>query len=188
MDVIIQDKNWTYRDYLELKDEKRYEVINGELIMVPAPSYGHQKSSSNLVRILDHYVYNNKLGEILFAPFDVILDDNTIVQPDILFISKENLENIKERGLFGVPDLVVEIVSPSSLKIDIKDKRQIYEKFSVKEYWLIFPKEKIIEILTLNSLGKYEVFDFTSLEEQPDKTFINSKIFSGLEIDLNNIF
>src|SRR5947209_5788179 len=146
MEVIIQNKNWSYQDYLELNDEKRYEVISGELIMVPAPSYEHQSIQSKLGNCFNNFVNSNKLGEILFAPFDVILAEKIVVQPDILFISNENKKLIQERGLFGPPDLAVEIISPSSLKRDIKDKRQIYEKFAVKEYWVVFPKEKIIEV------------------------------------------
>jgi Uma2 family endonuclease len=188
MGAIIQDKNWTYQDYLKLDDEKRYEVINGELIMVPAPSYGHQSLQSKLGLIFANFTNKNNLGEILYAPFDVILAENIVVQPDILFVAKENKELLKDRGLFGPPDLAVEIISPSSLKRDIKDKRQIYEKFAVKEYWVVFPKEKIIEVLAINNEGKYEVFDFTSLEDEQSKTFIKSKLFADLEINMNDLF
>jgi Uma2 family endonuclease len=187
MDLTIRNKEWTYQDYLELDDEIRYEIINGELIMVPAPNYGHQSIQSKLGNCFFNFVKTNKLGEVLFAPFDIILADKIVVQPDILFISKDNKYK-EDRGLAGPPDLAVEIISPSSLKRDIKDKRQIYEKFAVKEYWVVFPKEKIIEVLSLNNEGKYEVFDFTSLEDSQSKTTISSKLFAGLEIDLNDIF
>ena len=149
MSSVTEFKSFTYQDYCKLDESIQYELIYGELIMIPAPSSEHQKALTRLGNILFNHVNQNNLGEIFYAPYDVILSDNLVVQPDILFISKGNENLIKERGFFGVPDLVVEIVSPSSLKRDLEVKRRIYESFGVKEYWIIFPSEKALEILSI---------------------------------------
>jgi Uma2 family endonuclease len=187
MNKILKEK-YTYQDYLKLDDENRYEIINGELIMTPAPSWEHQESSNNLAYYFTDFVKKNNLGKVVCAPIDVVLADNIIVQPDILFLSNENLKLIQTRGVSGPPDLVVEIISPSSLKRDLEDKRNIYESYKIKEYWIVFPAEKVIEVLTLNEQNKYVVSDFASIEEYQSKKTIISKILEGLVIDLKEIF
>jgi Uma2 family endonuclease len=183
----ILNKNFTYDDYLKINDDKRYEIIEGELIMNPAPSSKHQIIINNLGYFITDFVKKNNLGQVIYSPYDVILDSNVVVQPDILYISKENIKNIKKRGLFGSPDLVVEIVSPSSLKRDTEDKRNIYKKYGIKEYWIIFPNEEIIEVLELEE-GTYKVFDYSSTEDTDNEQKVKSKVFAGLEIKLKDIF
>jgi Uma2 family endonuclease len=185
-------KNWIYEDYLKINDDKRYEVIEGVLLMNPAPSSKHQRVISNLSYFMSDFIRKKivppgKPGELLFAPYDVILDQNIIVQPDILYISHENRINIKKSGFFGAPDLVIEVVSPSSLKIDTEDKKNIYKKFGVKEYWIIFPNEEIIQVFTL-SKGTYTNFDYASTENIVGEQKVKSKVIEGLVIDLKNIF
>ncbi|MEO0215359.1 MAG: Uma2 family endonuclease, partial [candidate division WOR-3 bacterium] len=154
MKEMVKERIWTYEDYLKLEDDKRYEVINGRLVEMPAPGFEHQKISGLIDFILRKFVYKERIGEVLYAPFDVILSENIVVQPDIVFISNENLKNIKEGRLFGPPDLVVEIVSPGSYKRDRFEKFKIYEEFGVKEYWIVLPGEKVIEVWCLKE-GKY---------------------------------
>ena len=114
----------TYSDYAAIDDGKRYELINGDLIMCPAHSSNHQLSSSDLELLLKLFVKKHKLGWIVDAPTDVILDDNNTVQPDILFISKKNRYKIDEDGgVHGATDLVVEVISPSSKKMDRQIKK-----------------------------------------------------------------
>ena len=130
-------KKMTYNDYAAIDDGKRYELINGELIMCPAHSFNHQLSSSDLELLLKLFVKKHKLGWIVDAPTDVILDDNNTVQPDILFISKKNRYKIDEDGgVHGATDLVVEVISPSSKKMDRQIKKDLYEKYGVLEYWI----------------------------------------------------
>ena len=173
---------YTYKDYLLIDDDKRYEVIRGGLIMVPAPFTIHQRVSMNLVFIINKYVREKRLGEVLVAPTDVVLSEDTVVQPDILFISKERLDIIKEAAIMGSPDLIVEIISPSSASYDTVEKRDIYEEYGVKEYWLVFPQEKAIEVLTLES-NIYREFC------KGRKTgVVMSKIIAGLEVDLKEVF
>src|SRR5687768_16693958 len=99
METIVNKKNWTYQDYLTLRDEIRYEIINGELIMTPSPSSFHQDSSNNLAYFITDFVKKNKLGKVFCAPYDLILTDNIVVQPDILFISTDKINLIQKKGL-----------------------------------------------------------------------------------------
>lgn len=173
---------YTYQDYLKLEDDRRYEIIEGELVMVPAPGTEHQREARKISFKLDVFVNEKGLGEVFFAPTDVILSEECVVQPDILFISKERLNIIEKQGIFGLPDLVVEIISPSRALFDATIKRDIYERFGVKEYWLVSPEEKIIEIFTLEE-GRYKIF---SQARQAGK--VRSELLAGFELDLKDIF
>ncbi len=175
-------KNWQYKDYLSLDDEQRYEILKGELIMTPAPGTIHQKFSRNLEYIIWEYVREKKLGEILDSPFDVILDEQNVVQPDIVFISNANIKHLQDRGCFGTPDMIIEIVSPGSIVRDTITKKGIYERFGVKEYWIVYPREKTIEVLSLEE-GKYKQRCFVE-----KKGIIESSVIQGLRIDLKDVF
>ncbi len=176
------DKKYTYKDYLQIEDEKRYEVMEGGLIMVPAPLTIHQRISRNIEIILCNFVIDKELGEVLYAPTDVILSENIVVQPDILFISKDRLNIIGEAAIMGSPDLIVEVVSPSAASYDTIEKRGVYEKYGVREYWLVFPQEKVVDILILEN-NIYREFS------RARKTgVIRSNIIDGLIMDLKDIF
>src|SRR5438552_505401 len=142
-------KRWTYEEYYRLDDEKRYEIINGELLMAPSPDSWHQDWLSGLNDIVRGYVRRHKLGKTFFAPLDLILDAENTVQPDLIFISTAKMRIIKRRGIFGVPDLLVELVSPSSVRKDRYQKRELYARFGVPEYWIGDPANQALEILTL---------------------------------------
>ena len=176
-------KVWTYEDYLRLEDDKRYEVINGRLYEMPAPGFEHQSILAYLHYKFYGFVRSQSVGEVLPAPFDVILSETVVVQPDIVFISKDNLKNIKKGRLFGPPDLVVEIISPATVRRDTIVKKGIYERFGVKEYWIVYPDERAVEVWVLNDEGKYELF---SVAEGEGK--VKSKVLEGLEIDLKEVF
>ncbi len=149
-----KEKVWTYEDYLRLEDDKRYEVINGRLVEMPAPSFEHQGIVADILTRIYLFVKENARGEVYPSPVDVILSETVVVQPDIVFISNENLRNIKRGRLFGSPDLVVEIVSPGSYKRDRYEKFNLYEKHGIREYWIVLPGEKVIEVWCLKK-GKY---------------------------------
>src|SRR6185369_17997738 len=105
-------KRWTYEDYYRLDDDQRYEIIDGDLLMAPAPDTWHQDWVGELFRRLDDHVRKNNLGRVLLSPADVVLDETNTVQPDIIFVAAANSGIIQRRAIFGVPDLLVEIVSP----------------------------------------------------------------------------
>ena len=125
---------WTYQDYSRLPDNGlRYEVINGELIMTPAPVPVHQKIIANLYRHLWEYVQKQSAGEVFFAPIDVNLPDlASLVQPDLLFIATERLDIIKEKFIEGSPDLIMEILSAGSERQDRRVKFELYARAGVR--------------------------------------------------------
>ncbi len=125
MQTILEKKRYTYEDYLKTPDDKRYELIEGELIMTPSPRTWHQRISRNIEYKLMQFVEDHDLGEVFDAPYDVHLDDDNVLQPDILFISKERSNIIGEDNLHGAPDLVVEILSESSAYRDTIQKKMI---------------------------------------------------------------
>jgi len=173
----------TYDDYLNLpNDGKRHEIIDGEHYMPPAPQTRHQIVSMNLARILAIYIEENQIGQILYAPTDVLLSDTTIVQPDILFIRKDREHIIKKNFIEGPPDLLIEIMSPGNEKLDRFTKMKHYAVFGVGEFWLIDYEARILEQYTLKGhfFERKGVFseDF-SPSLFPDLTIHLSQIFKG---------
>ncbi|RMD91413.1 MAG: Uma2 family endonuclease, partial [Calditrichaeota bacterium] len=133
-----KDLQFTYDDYLQLHDDgKRYEIIEGELFMTPAPNIQHQNILSELGERLRKFVLKKHLGIVLYAPCDVILSKTNVVQPDILYVSKINQAIITDKNIQGAPDLVVEITSATTLERDLVLKKKLYGKYGVKEYWIV---------------------------------------------------
>lgn len=174
---------FTYRDYKGLPESetKRYELLEGELIMVPSPSTYHQRISGNLEFLLRDFIEKNKLGEVLYAPLDVHLGED-VVQPDILFISKERSKIITEEEIHGAPDLVIEIFSPATAERDRTYKETLYARHGVREYWLVDPEEKTIEVMTLGKAG------FENFGTYGKKDTLKSPISPALNIKLSQIF
>lgn len=176
-----QAKRWTYEEYYQLDDDQRYEIIDGNLLMAPAPDTWHQDWSRKLFRLVDRFVTKNRLGEVFYAPIDLVLDAENTVQPDLLFVAAANAGIIQRRAIFGVPNLLVEIVSPSSVRRDRYDKKELYARFGVKEYWIGDPANKALEVLTLHA-GRYELH--ACAEEHGQLT---SLVLPGLEFDLTEM-
>lgn len=140
----------TYDDYRQLPDDgKLYQIIGGELYMAPAPTTIHQRISRKLLRFLDNHITQNNLGEVLYAPVDVVLSMTDVVQPDLIYVAKERLNIITKKNIVDAPDLVVEILSEHTETIDRQKKMALYEKHGVKEYWIVDPAEKTIEQFVL---------------------------------------
>jgi len=171
-----------YTDYANLEDEKRYELIEGELFMVPSPGSYHQIILLNLLDFLRHHIKKTKAGIVVCAPLDVVLTPNDVVQPDILFISKERINIVTERNIQGAPDLVVEILSPGTLERDKIVKKHLYEKHGVKEYWIVEPVGKLIEVLTLKEEG-FQFFGSFFLDD-----VLQSPLLKKLKIPLKEVF
>lgn len=141
---------YTFQDYVTLPENgKRYEIMEGELFMTPAPQVYHQIVLSNLEQTLRNIIQANKLGIVLIAPTDVVFSEENVVQPDILFISSNRRSIVSVDNIKGAPDLIVEVLSKRTQSIDRKQKRQLYEKFGVREYWMVDPDGKNIELLVL---------------------------------------
>jgi len=178
---------FTYEDYKSLppSETKRYELLDGELVMVPAPTTYHQRISFKLALILGLFVEEKGLGYVFFAPIDVVLWEEgecNIVQPDLIFISKEREEIIKEEEIRGAPDLVIEILSPATEKCDRFYKKSLYARHEVKEYWIVDLEKKTVEVYTLKEHG-FELYG-----EYKSGDILKSFILEGLEIDLKEIF
>ena len=139
----------TYEDYLKTSDDERYELLNGELVMPPAPSTGHQIVSMVLGSLLHRFVSERKLGTVVAAPTDVVLSDRDVVQPDILFVSNQKSHILTRENVRGAPDLVVEILSPATAERDRTFKLDLYAQHGVKEYWIVDPDAKTVTVLLL---------------------------------------
>ena len=177
-----KEKRYTYKDYLEISDDNRYEIIEGGLMMVPAPIPFHQKISKKIEFEFVKFVEGKKLGEVFDAPCDVILDEENVVQPDIMVILNKNLNIIKEKNISGVPDLIVEILSESTAYIDLIKKKKLYERFQVKEYWIVDPAEKTITVYSLKKNKFIEIKTFSQ-----DET-LSSPLFSGFSLSVSDMF
>ena len=174
----------TYQDYKLLRDiDKRYEVIGGRLNMVPAPAPYHQQISRKLERILEDFVIDNELGEVFDAPCDVVFDNSDIVQPDIFFISKQRLHIINKTNIKGAPDLIIEILSPMSIGRDKIIKKKLYADHKVKEYWVVDPKGKTVQIYGLVN----DLYEIAGSYNEPEDT-VYSKLLKGLSFTLKEIF
>ncbi len=140
----------TVEDYwLTPLDGPRYQLVEGELIMAPAPNRFHQDISRNLEFILLKYLEKNPIGKLYDAPFDVVLNEINVFQPDILFVANEQKSIFTKQGIEGAPNLVVEILSDSSARLDKIRKKKIYADSGVPELWIIDPRTESIEIYFL---------------------------------------
>lgn len=178
---------FTYEDYKNLPESEteRYELLEGDLVMVPSPNFEHQSISSHLEFLLYEFVRKRDLGVVLYAPFDVVLGEageEHVVQPDLLFVSKERKRIIREGEIRGAPDLVVEILSPYTGQRDRTVKKKLYARYGVKEYWLVEPEEETIEILTLGRRG----YERVALYKKADT--LTSPLLPGLKIPLREVF
>lgn len=119
------------------------ELINESIYMSPAPTAKHQRIVGKLYRLLADHVEKIRKGEVFISPFDVYLDETSnAVQPDIIFVAAENSRIVKEDSIHGVPDLLIEVLSPGNSRHDRTLKKDLYQKFGVKEYWIIEPETK----------------------------------------------
>jgi Uma2 family endonuclease len=142
---------WTIADYEGLPDDGlRYELINGELRMTPAPNLAHQTSSLRIVHHLYILIEHSGLGRVFAAPVDVELGPATIVQPDIVVVLHGSAARLSEQRIIGPPDLIVEITSPSTASYDRREKRDLYANVGVREYWIADPASRSVELLSLD--------------------------------------
>jgi Uma2 family endonuclease len=146
---------WTYREYAALPDDgNRYEVVCGMLYMAPSPGKWHQKAVIEITYHLYMAVQLASLGKVYVAPSDVILNPETIVQPDVLVVLKEHLDRVKREDVFGAPDLVVEIASPSTARLDLSEKYNAYATADIPEYRIVNPEARTVELFVLKD-GAY---------------------------------
>jgi len=173
----------TVEDYMALPDDgKRYELIDGELILFPAPIPDHQPVITALMRLIENFVYEFDLGRVFAAATDVVFPGNIVLQPDILFISNARLGIIGTKNIQGAPDLAVEVLSPSTESRDRNIKAEPYWKHGVREYWLVDISRRRIEVLGAGRTG----FELLGVYGADDA--LESPTLSGLSMNVGEAF
>ncbi|WP_338833512.1 hypothetical protein MHLNE_24430 [Moorella humiferrea] len=175
-------QKYTYDDYIRLDDDNRYEVVEGELLLTPSPGFKHQDVVRKLAGLLSAWIEGQNLGVVITAPFDVVLARDTVLQPDIVYLARENYHRLTNVCLQGAPDLVIEVISPSTIRRDRISKSRLYLKYGVKEYWLVDPEGGTVEIFT-NTPEGWRLAGTFSQEE-----VLNSPLLPGLAVDLTAVF
>jgi Uma2 family endonuclease len=174
---------FTYADYATLPETgPRYQLIGGELIKSPAPSYRHQTLLMRIAHALYAFVEPRKLGIVRMSPLDVILSDEDVAQPDAVYVSNIRVGIIVKEGLRGAPDLCIEILSDRTAGMDRVAKRGLYAKKGVLEYWIVDPHANIVELYRLQENA-----------EQPATTFkatdtLTTPLLSGFSLGLPDVF
>lgn len=172
----------TYEDYRKTPDDERYELLDGELIMAPAPLTGHQLVQVALGAPLYTFVKQRGLGLVFFAPTDVVLSDTNVVQPALLFVSTAREHIVTRANIQGAPDLVVEIRSDSTAERDWTLKRELYAEHGVKEYWLVDPEAMTVTVLLLHG----DVFNVVGIYWKGQR--LTSPTLEGFTVSLDEIF
>jgi Uma2 family endonuclease len=173
----------TYDDYVLFPDDGlRHEILDGEQYVTPAPTPRHQGAAGALYRNLSPFIYEHRLGRLFFAPLDIVFSKHDIAQPDLVFISNERAGIIGEKNVQGAPDLVVEILSDSTRRTDETVKRGLYERFGVREYWLIDPKRRTAQVFRRSGAG------FGTPQTLYGEDVLATPLFPGLEMRVGGIF
>lgn len=142
--------SWTYDDYAALPDDgNRYEIVNGVLIMAPAPSPEHQSIAVRIAYYMFPHIDLAGIGKLLTAPLDVDLGPKNVYQPDLVVVLNTHLDRVAEKKIIGAPDLVVEVASPSTAAYDRLTKYEKYAHAGIIEYWIVKPKSRSVEVLVL---------------------------------------
>lgn len=179
---------YTYADYLQFGYEEMVELIRGKIFkMSPAPKVNHQSIVGNLYRITANFLYQ-KACKVYISPIDVVLPiankkrekATTVVQPDLVVICDNQI--VEEAAIFGVPDFLIEVISPHTSKKDIQLKYEVYEEAGVNEYWIIYPNDKIIELFLLEN-GKYK-----RVRGYAEGDIITPFTLPDLAIDVSEVF
>ncbi len=172
----------TYEDYLKTSDDERWELLNGELLMAPAPNMSHQRVVMELGTLLNTFMHESGMGVVYSAPTDVVLSDTNVVQPDLLFVSREREGIITYANVQGAPDLAVEVASPSTGERDRTVKRNLYAEHGVGEYWLVDPDAMTVTVLVLGE----GAFEEAGVYRKGDT--MTSPTLEGFSVNLDDIF
>jgi Uma2 family endonuclease len=186
MTIHTAPRKMTYEDLRALpEDLLRHELIDSEHFVSPAPSAKHQRVALNIAAIIRAFIRPRGLGEVFMAPFDVRFSRFDVVEPDVLFISAANAKRLLEWCVDGAPDLVVEVVSPSSRRLDEERKLRLYDAHGVKEYWLAYPETDTLEVYRRTADGRLALQASRSLAAGD---VLETPLLPGLRIPLAEIF
>ncbi|RKX74906.1 MAG: Uma2 family endonuclease [Spirochaetes bacterium] len=179
----LSRKKSTASEYFSLPQGAPYQLIGGELTPSPAPSWKHQRISRKIGTRLSEHVENNGLGEVFFAPVDVYLSDENVFQPDLIFIAKGREDLLSDKGYIeGAPDLVAEILSPSTLTLDAIEKKEAYEKYGVKEYWIMDGESQTIYVYAMKKTG------FELVQRVLKGESLSSEVVEGFALDTKHVW
>ncbi len=177
------EKKFTEKDYQLLEEGAPFQLINGDLIMSPSPILLHQLIVGKLYNLISNFIdRTNSGGLVVLSPMDVRLDEENVFQPDLLYISAERKNELMQERINGAPDLIIEILSPSTAYYDLRQKKDFYEEFGVKEYLIIDPIKKDAEVYIL--INK----EFQLHQKEKQNGTITLTTLPGLQIDLQKIF
>ena len=180
---IEKKAKYTIADYMLLEEGAPFQLINYDLVMSPSPVPFHQAISVRIVQLLSNFLdSNHDNGFLAHAPADVIFDDGNVLQPDLLYISEERKAKIVKDRIEGAPDLVIEILSPSNAYYDLKQKKDIYEKYGVKEYIIADPIARDLQLYVLKD-GVYYLH-----QKAQQSGLLNSVLLPGFGIEVEKIF
>ena len=181
--LTAEKKKYTKEDYLALDEGAPFQLINADLVMSPSPIVDHQKILLELVMQFKSYMaQSNDQGELLIVPLDVHFDEENIFQPDLFYIKEDRKKELIKEYIYGAPDLVIEIISPSTAYYDLRLKKDIYERYGVKEYIIIDPLQANAEVYALE--GKH----FQLRQKVGAPGVLKSILLNGLTIDLSMLF
>jgi Uma2 family endonuclease len=173
----------TYQDYLQMPDDRnRREILGGDLYVTPAPSPLHQRVLVNLAEVLNQWVRARAIGKVFPSPIDVVLSQVDVVQPDLAYVSADRLQIVTGTGIQGAPDLAIEILSPSTARLDRGRKMETYARFGVQEYWLIDPDDRVAEQHVLEN----QVFRLAA--RASENQALTSALLAGLIVDLSAVW
>jgi Uma2 family endonuclease len=176
-------RRYTIADYRATRDGPPWiQLVDGTLVMDPSPTRTHQESSLKVTLLLAPFVRARRLGKVYFAPLDVYLSDHNVFQPDVIFVSNERAMIIAEDGIYGAPDLVIEILSPSSLRRDRVQKQRVYQATGVKEFWIIDPGAASIQIFNFLPDAAVAVCTLSGRDSYL------TPLFPGLKINTSKLF
>ena len=176
------EKRATVQDYERLEEGAPFQLIGGELIMTPSPTPFHQSIVLNIASIISPFVVRNRLGKVFVAPLDVYLSDEDVYQPDLIFIRADRTKGIHKDKLRVIPDLVIEVLSPSTAYYDFTRKKEMYCAHGVTEYWIIDPEAETIEIM----LKHGEIYQTEQLLHKTD--ILESAMFPGFSMKIEDVF
>ena len=173
---------FTVADYMTTPDDKRYQLLDGDLILAPSSTTRHQKISGRMYLALEQFTTSRELGQVFYAPTDVVFANEDVAQPDLLFVSNARAGIVTSASIQGAPDLVVEILSPGTARYDRGYKLTLYGRHGVREYWLVDPEAESVEVLTLGETGLAP----TATYRRGDT--LASPLLAGLALDLAPVF
>ena len=175
----------TYDDLLKMPDDgKRYEIIDGELFVNASPVVRHQRIVGNLYFVLRSWLEEHGGGEVFGSPVDVVFDPENVTVPDLIVIKSDRASFLGEKNMQGPPNLVIEVLSPSTRRLDERLKRKTYDRFGVDEYWIVDPELEVVKIYRRTAAA----FQLVAEIDAEEGGTITTPVLSGFTLDVRKLF